>query len=233
MENFNDGMTTWQKIAIVVGVVLVVGALVAATYFYMQLQNLKKNPNAESDAEIKKLTEQVRKFYDLPTDETPTVATVSDKSKVADQPFFAKADNGDKILIYRKNKLAILFRPSQNKLINVGPIDLDAVSGNSSTSSSSSTASVAKLGLYNASTTVGVTNDVEKALAASSYGGNISIVEKKNANSNKLGKVVVVDLSGNNKDLASKVATTVGGSVGDLPSGESKPAVDIAVYIGK
>jgi hypothetical protein len=233
LDNFNNGLPLWQKIALGLGALLLTISLVSLVVVYIQYRNLKNDPNAEKNAEAKQLVAQVGKYYDLPSDEVPTIATVTDKSKVVDQPFFAKAENGDKILIYRKNKLVILFRPSQNKVINSGPVDLDAAGNSSGNSVGQTQSSVAKLGLYNASTTVGVTNDVEKALAASSYGGNISIVEKKNANSNKLGKVVVVDLSGNNKDLASKVATTVGGSVGDLPSGESKPAVDIAVYIGK
>ena len=118
MDNFNSGMPLWQKLALGAGGLLLVVSLVAFLVMFIQYRNLKSDPNAEKDAEAKQLVAQVGKFYDLPTDETPTVATVSDKSKVVDQPFFAKAENGDKILIYRKNKLVILFRPSQNKIIN-------------------------------------------------------------------------------------------------------------------
>lgn len=234
MDSFNSGMPLWQKLALGFGGLLLIVSIVAFVVMYFQYRNLKNDPNAEKDAETKQLVAQVGKFYDLPTDETPTVATVSDKSKVADQPFFAKAENGDKILIYRKNKLVILFRPSQNKIINSGPVDLDAAAGASgSTPSQTQVPSVAKVGLYNASTTVGITNDAEKTLAGSSYASSLSIAEKKNASNTKLGKVVVVDVSGNNKDLAAKIAATMSGSVGDLPTGESKPSVDIAVYIGK
>lgn len=234
MDSFDSGMPLWQKLALGFGGLLLVVSIVAVVVMYFQYRNLKNDPNAEKNAETKQLVAQVGKFYDLPTDETPTVATVSDKSKVVDQPFFAKAENGDKILIYRKNKLVILFRPSQNKIINSGPVDLDAATGSASDATGQAQApSVAKIGLYNASTTVGVTNDAEKALTSSSYASSLSIAEKKNAVSNKLGKVVVVDVSGSNKDLAGKIASTMGGSVGDLPAGEPKPSVDIAVFIGK
>lgn len=234
MDNFNSGMPLWQKLALGLGGLLLVASIVAFVVMYFQYRNLKNDPNAEKNAETKQLVAQVSKFYDLPTDETPTVATVSDKSKVVDQPFFAKAENGDKILIYRKNKLVILFRPSQNKIINSGPVDLDAATGASTgTASQTQAPSVAKVGLYNASTTVGVTNDAEKTLTGSSYASSLSIAEKKNASSNKLGKVVIVDVTGSNKDLAAKIAASMNGSVGDLPAGEAKPSVDVAVYIGK
>lgn len=233
MKHFKEsGMPLWQKIAIGVGAFLVLGLIVLVIFFYSQYQGLKNNPNGEKDAEVKKLVEQIQKFYDLPDDEMPTVATVSDKSKITDQPFFTKAENGDKILIYRKNKLAILFRPSQNRLINVGPIDLDAIS-NSSNNSGSSAQTVAKLGLYNASSISGITTDVEKKLTSSSYASQITVAEKKNANSKSLGKVVVVDVVGSNKDLVEKIAATLGGEVGSLPAGEAKPAVDVAIFVGK
>ena len=58
----------------------------------------------------------------VPADETPTLASVTDKTKLKDQPFFKDAENGDQILIFPQAKKAIIYRESTNKLINVGPI---------------------------------------------------------------------------------------------------------------
>lgn len=69
--------------------------------------------------------EKVGKLLTLPTDEQPTVATVQDKEKLKDQPFFKDAQNGDKLLIYTKAQKAIIYREEGNKLINVGPVTLD------------------------------------------------------------------------------------------------------------
>lgn len=74
--------------------------------------------------EAKRLAAEVAVLIDLPSDETPTVATVTDVSKVKNKPFFAKAQNGDKVLLYAKSSKAVLYRPSTKKLIEVSTLNL-------------------------------------------------------------------------------------------------------------
>ncbi len=75
------------------------------------------------EAGLNDVRQKVGRHYLLPSDEVPALATVTDKSKLA-TPFFKHAINGDKILVYQKNKLAIIYRPSIDKLIEVGPVTL-------------------------------------------------------------------------------------------------------------
>lgn len=77
-----------------------------------------------AEAEIAALVADVSKLMILPTDETPTIATVADPSLLKDQPFFANALKEDKVLIYAKAKKAILYRPSIERIIEVAPIFL-------------------------------------------------------------------------------------------------------------
>lgn len=65
---------------------------------------------------------KVSKLMVLPKGEVPTIATVSDKSKLVEQSFFQNAEDGDAVLIYQKAGSAILYRPSENRIINVGPV---------------------------------------------------------------------------------------------------------------
>jgi hypothetical protein len=78
-----------------------------------------------AQAEVDALITQVGKLIALPTDEKPTVATVTDASKVKDQPFFTNAKNEDKVMIYQKAQKAILFRPSENRIIEVGAVNIN------------------------------------------------------------------------------------------------------------
>lgn len=103
----------------VTAVVIVAASVFFALYYWRQYKKIEQNPNAAVEKEVKKITEKIDKFMDLPADEQPTLATVSDKEKLKEQIFFAKAQNGDKVLIYQNAKKAILFRPSSGRVIEV------------------------------------------------------------------------------------------------------------------
>lgn len=94
-------------------------------------QSDQNNPN-----EIQDIVSYLGKFMDLPTNETPTMATVTDKTKLQDQSFFKNAENGDKVIAYVNAKKAILYRPSTKKVIDVGPI---YIQNNSTTAGSTNT----------------------------------------------------------------------------------------------
>lgn len=110
---------------VIVLVLLVLAGFGTAGYVYYQYNNLKNNPDASKQAqqqEVDALKAKVAKLISIPNEETPTIATVTDKEKLKDQPFFKEAQNGDKILIFPQAKKAVIYRESENKLINVGPI---------------------------------------------------------------------------------------------------------------
>ncbi len=88
------------------------------------IETFKQDPTAASQAQADNTIAKVNKLYSLPKDEKPSVASVSDKAKLKDQPFFVNAENGDVTLIYTKAKLAILYRPSTDKLINVSSVTI-------------------------------------------------------------------------------------------------------------
>ena len=118
-----NGLPKLSKKHFFIGTGLIVFALALAPtyYYYNQYQKAQKalaNPTLAAEEETKALIEKVGKLIALPTDESPTIATVSDKAKLQDQAFFAKAENADKVLIYTNQKKAILYRPSLHKIID-------------------------------------------------------------------------------------------------------------------
>jgi cytoskeletal protein RodZ len=106
-------------------IVLIIGLAGVATYFFLQYNAIKNNPELVTEQETKDLTTRVGKLIVLPSDETPTIATVEDKTKLTNQAFFSAAENGDKLLIYTKAQKAIIYRPSTNQIINVGPLSIE------------------------------------------------------------------------------------------------------------
>lgn len=114
-----------QNIVIIVLAVLLVVGFGAAGYLFWQNDQLRNDPSTSQEAATNQANEikaKVAQLIEVPADETPTLATVTDKEKLADQPFFANAENGDVILLFPEAKKAYIYRESENKLINVGPI---------------------------------------------------------------------------------------------------------------
>lgn len=106
-------------------VLVVAGALGAAGYFYNKYQQIWNDPQIVAKEEVKHLTERAGRLIELPKDETPTIATVSDKEQLKEQAFFNSAQNGDKLLLYAKAKKAFLYRLSEDKIIEVAPMIID------------------------------------------------------------------------------------------------------------
>ncbi len=207
---------------------LLAGAAGVAYYYYTQYQHsqlLLKDPSAASKIEIQSVTASLKKLMDLPTDEEPTIATIMDKEKLKDQPFFAKAENGDKVIIYTKAGKAILFRVSANRIIDVAPINLGQ---------SAATINVA---VYNGSGTVGLAKSFAENLKQ--VASNVIVVSQETAKKAPYAQSLVVDLTGSKPELAKQMAELIGGTVGTLPEGEVKPAAaagtsapDLLVIIG-
>ena len=65
---------------------------------------------------------KVGKIVDLPKEETAKIARVTDLKSHKNQPFFARAREGDVLIVYAKNRLAILFDLEGQKVINMNKI---------------------------------------------------------------------------------------------------------------
>lgn len=84
------------------------------------------DPNTQQQLnkqEIESLVAKISKHMILPAGEEPTVASVTDADALKkEQPFYKDATNGDKLLVYMKEKKAIIYNVEMDLLVNVGPI---------------------------------------------------------------------------------------------------------------
>ena len=115
-------------LVVVLGLLLLV-SLVINWQLYRTAQNSKQAlkkleaaPAQQQSEENSKLLVELGRLVALPADEQPSIATVSDLSRLDKQPFFANAELGDKVIIYEKSRKAILYRPSQGKVVEFVPI---------------------------------------------------------------------------------------------------------------
>lgn len=109
-------------------VLVIVGLTVAMIMIVMDRNELKDKVNDLSTTqeqgkdETEQLVSQLGKYLELPTDETPTLATVTDVESLKNQQFFKNAQNGDKVLLYSKAGRAILYRPTTKKVVDISTL---------------------------------------------------------------------------------------------------------------
>lgn len=113
----------WPKI--VFGLLLL-AAIGAAAYFYMEYRDVRDNPtqavaqrnSEETDRVLTKLKSVLR----IDETDAPTVARVDDpgKLKATNEEFYRNVEKGDYLILYPKR--AILFRETNSQIINVAPI---------------------------------------------------------------------------------------------------------------
>jgi len=134
-----------KKLSIGIGIIFVVViTAVSISQITAKKNEFKTVNNPEKAVEVaKSLVEIVGKIYELPN-EIPTIATITDTKELPVDPFYIKAKNGDKILIFSSAGEIIMYRPSTNRVIDVGqvaaapePTSVPRVAGSSTTASPS------------------------------------------------------------------------------------------------
>lgn len=205
-------------------ILLIIGALVLAGFFcYKYLQTSGKL----AQWEMKKIIKDVGAMMLLPK-ETPTIATVADKTKLEGQAFFTNAQNGDKVLIFSSSGKVILYRPSIKKIIDISTIAVKEATPSPATTQT--TDLKIKVALFNGSNTNGLADKMEKNVFSQING--IEIVSKDNAK-NKYDTNMIIDVSKKYSELATQLATLLKGQVVSLPDGEKTANADILIILGK
>lgn len=228
---------------VVVGVSLtgIVVFLTGLNYFvtYQKNQSLLKNPVMSSEMKQEVIVTKISKLIELPKNEQPTIATVSDITQLKGQPFFQNAKNGDIVLIYPKTNEAILFDPSANKILLIAPMSTtqQSVAGASTKAEAAEPSSVSPtpaqvtVALYNGTTIDGLTRKVQTQLATSMPAA--TVVQNANASKQDYSQTLVIDLTGKEPAAAKQIATLLHGAVSSMPANETVPVnAEILVILG-
>lgn len=190
----------------VVGVHFVLALVAGAGYWYLVLRD------PISGQVNQNLISKVARIAVLPNDEVPAVTTVVDQNKV-NQEFLRNAREGDKVLLYFQAGKAVVYRPSTDQIVNIGPLETPKprVFIRSGTSAN-----------YVAAVTerVSRSNDFVVASQDESFRKNYE-------------KTLVIDVTGTRPDVARRLAELLNATVASLPEGESKPDADMLVITGR
>ena len=111
-------------IALVVVIALGAGGYFGYKYWKAR-QNSPEAQAAAAEAEKKDILGKLGKLMVLPEGD-PVLFKVSDQEQMRkQQPFFKDTLNGDVLLVFQASSKAIIYRPTGNVIVNVGPINFD------------------------------------------------------------------------------------------------------------
>lgn len=111
-------------IAVLIVAIVAGGGYAGFRYYqyYISPDEAFKREAKTYETNYKEMMSEADKQVDLPKDEVPVMAAVSDENAVKNQEFFQDAKNGDRIILYKKSKKAFLYRPSTKKVIAQAPL---------------------------------------------------------------------------------------------------------------
>ncbi len=218
-------------------IILIVGLLILGSGGFLIYKSgllektglIKKEKN-----EVEVIMKRISEVFLLPS-EIPTVATISDKEKLKGQTFFDKAENGDKLLLFTNSNLAILYRDSIGKIIEISQISVANSPQIEMAPTIVPTETLKedlkiKVALYNGSQKVGQTTKFEKEILEKV--GNFEVIKKIDAKNN-YEKSLVVDISGNYSEVAKSLAEKIDVEIAPLPEGEINIETDLLIIIGE
>lgn len=222
-----------KLIAIITGAIIMLLLIAVGIFLFTRYQNgssnLGSSPEAGSAQENEELISKVGKLIMLPS-EAPDIATVTDVNQLQDQTVFRNAQNGDKVLIFTQAKRAIVYRPSQNIIVEVGNIVVSPPEASSSATPGQEETKEVSVAVYNATSTAGYAGRVGNDLK--SKFPNIQVIDTGNAVGD-YETTLVIDITGENKEIVSNIAKELGGEVGSLPEDEQAPESDILIILGQ
>ncbi|MCR4274981.1 MAG: hypothetical protein NUW02_02955 [Candidatus Campbellbacteria bacterium] len=111
-----------SRITFLVFCILLLGVFGVAGHFYKEWNSLRQNPQTFSEEKTKEVVARVQKLIDVPSGETPVLATVSDTSNLEDQAFFKNAKEGNIVLFYAVARKAYLYDPAENIIVEVASL---------------------------------------------------------------------------------------------------------------
>ncbi len=191
----------------------------AATNEQLKSSSQSSSTSSPLSEENQALLKAVGRLLILPTDEQPTIATVADLSKLKGQAFFANAKLGDKVLIYTNAKKAILYRPSEDKIIELAPLNIG---------SSTAASSKLKVEIRNGSGVSGAATTFKNKLNANSF----NVVKVGNAKT-IYPKTILYVLGGSQDQISSLQQISGAEIVSSLPAGEAASTADAVLILGQ
>lgn len=230
------------KILLILLVVTVIGLVSVLFSYYNTSKKLRSlsttaGQKEATKKEIDELVKKISKLIVLPTDETPTLATITDATGLAkSQSFYLGSNNGDKVLIYFKAQKAYIYNPNKDILVNVGPVYIEqggkTASSTDNTTQTTLLQETLSIEIRNGTAKAGLGNETSSKLSSDK---SYSITKVIDAATTTYKSNILVDLTnGQKSSLLSKLEKDLNlTATGTIPSGEKSSQSDVLLIVAQ
>lgn len=204
-----------------------------------------KLPNsAKAQQELSDTLNIIGESIVLPSNDTPTMATVFDKDKLKDEPFFDPAENGDKVILFPISQLAILYRPSSKKIVFMSKVsnlqdnnsqpstDIKEQTQEQNANATQTTPKpiTASISIYNGSSKAGLATTTKAKLSEQFPKAVIKVGGDAKGNYDK---TLIIASNAKFSQEATLIAQAIGASVDKAPRDESLKGADIYIIVAE
>lgn len=196
----------------------IIGLVILFIFIIAGLTSLHKDTKL---GDLKSIEDKVGQLMLLPSNEEPTLATVTDRSKLKDGFLMNHAKDGDRLLIYSKNQIVIIYRPSINKIAGVGSVSVDPA-----VMESKGTTITVLDGANKPDKTQEIINKVKSAYP------EMKVVDGGESPRQDLPSTLVIDNTNSKDELLLSLAQLINGKQGVPPLGVTKSQTDMMIIVG-
>jgi len=113
---------TSKRIVTTLNILVILALGGAVGYLFLENRDLNDRINLTTEEQNARLVAEINEVFDLP-DETPVVAVVSDVEQFKSQyAAFDNAELGDYLLFFRKNRLNVLYRQDEKRVVKTADV---------------------------------------------------------------------------------------------------------------
>jgi Na+-transporting NADH:ubiquinone oxidoreductase subunit NqrC len=101
------------KISIIALSLFCIASVGGGIFFYLQYTQAQAKINEKDDT-----LKRIATLVEMPN-ESPSIMTVADKSKLQNQQLASKLNDGDILLVFSQNRRIFIYRPGTNKIVDM------------------------------------------------------------------------------------------------------------------
>lgn len=120
---------------------LLIAVIVLGVLYYNQHQELVrlKDPVLQTEyaqKQVQKVIDDMKKYVVIPAEEELKLLGIINNAEILkkDQAFYTNVENGDYVFLFSKTARALIWRPSDNKVVNFGVADMQQQSATQTSS---------------------------------------------------------------------------------------------------